>query len=137
MNEHAEIRGGCLCGGTRYFSREKPRARSDCHCLDCRRSAGAPHVVWGVVNRTAFAIEQGEIRWVDHAERVRGFGSCCGTHLAMADSRDSADIEITVASLDDPTPFPPEIIIWTDDKLPWVVLDSTLPSFSRDASPHR
>ena len=53
----------------------------------------------------------------------------------MRDTLESDDIEITLASLDDPAPFPPEKIIWTQDKLPWVALDQSLPAFSRDALP--
>ena len=53
----------------------------------------------------------------------------------MRDTPDSEDIEITLASLDDPTPFPPEKIIWAEDKLPWVVLDPSVPAFPRNAGP--
>ena len=46
-----EITGGCLCGGTRYVLKSRPIALVDCHCIDCRRSAGAPYVQWGSVPR--------------------------------------------------------------------------------------
>jgi hypothetical protein len=38
-------------------------------------------------------------------------------------------VDVTIASLDNPRPFPPQKDIWTEDKLPWVKLDPELPSF--------
>ena len=130
-----EVRGGCLCGHTRYVLHATPRSRTDCHCLDYPRSAGAPYVAWGGVDRTEFAIERDDIRWGHYAKRIRGFAARCGTHMAMRDTADSEDIEVTLASLDDPAPFPPEKIIWTEDKLPWVTLDPRIPAFPRNAPP--
>ena len=40
-------------------------------------------------------------------------------------------VAMTVASLDDPKPFPPEAAIWTGDKLPWVKLDPSRGAFRR------
>jgi hypothetical protein len=50
----------------------------------------------------------------------------------MADSPEDECIEVAIASIDNPAPFRPEKIIWTEDKLPWVVLDSKLPSYPRN-----
>jgi hypothetical protein len=38
------IEGGCVCGGVRYRLEAAPTQVNDCHCLDCRRSSGAPFV---------------------------------------------------------------------------------------------
>jgi len=40
-------------------------------------------------------------------------------------------IDVTIASLDDPTPFAPAKVIFLEDKLPWVKLDESLPSFPK------
>jgi hypothetical protein len=40
-------------------------------------------------------------------------------------------IDVTIASLDDPTPFAPQKAIWLEDKLPWVKLDESLPMFQK------
>jgi len=124
-----EVHGGCLCGGTRYVLRAVPGAVTDCHCQDCRLSSGAAFMTWGGVLRRNFDVTQGTIRQIVHAERIRGFAACCGTHLTMADSPEDQYIEVVIASIDNPAPFMPEKIIWTKDKLPWVVLDSKLPSY--------
>jgi hypothetical protein len=40
-------------------------------------------------------------------------------------------IDVTIASLDDPTPFAPQKVIFLEDKLPWVVIDESLPRFQK------
>jgi len=37
-------------------------------------------------------------------------------------------VDVAIATLDDPRPFPPAKAIFTEDKLPWVILDSSIPS---------
>ena len=128
---NAAIEGGCLCGGLRYRLEAAPTDRNDCHCIDCRRSSGAPYVTWGTVKRDQLRITAGEVRRIPHANRVRSFAACCGTHVFFEDSREAETVDVTIASLDDPTPFPPEMSIWTEDRLPWVALNETRPVFLR------
>ena len=74
-----------------------------------------------------------EPRKIAHANRICSFAACWGTHLFFEDNRDSGAIDVTIASLDDPTPFAPQKAIWLEDKLPWVKLDESLPSFQKDS----
>jgi hypothetical protein len=129
MNPKPE--GACLCRGVRYRIEAAPRDLNDCHCIDCRRSSGAPFVTWGTVSRAELTIMDGRVRKVAHANRVRSFASCCGTQLFFEAAPDAATIDIAIATLDDPTPFPPAMIIWTEDRLPWVQLDPGLPAYRR------
>ena len=132
-----EIAGGCLCGGTRYVLKTAPFSLGDCHCVDCRRSCGAPCVTWGSVRREDLVMEGREPRKVAHASRIRSFAACCGTHLFFEENADSDTIDITIASLDDPAAFAPQKVIWLEDKLPWVVIDQSLPSFPRSSAEGR
>jgi hypothetical protein len=131
------IEGGCLCGQTRYRLTASLTSLADCHCIDCRRSSGAPYVTWGTVHRDALQISAGHVRKIPHAGRIRSFAACCGTHLFFEDSPGADTIDVTIASLDDPAPFAPRKIIWTEDRLPWVTLDPRLPAFRQrsDAKP--
>ena len=126
-----ELTGGCVCGGTRYVLRSRLFALVDCHCIDCRRSAGAPYVTWGSVPRADLVMTKGEPRKIAHADRIRSFAACCGTHLFFEDTKDSEIVDVTIASLDDPAPFAPQKAIWLEDKLPWVTLDESLPKFPK------
>lgn len=126
-----KITGGCLCGGMRYEVDGDLQGLCDCHCIDCRRSSGAPYVTWGSVRPAQLRIVKGGVRRVPHAERLRFFADCCGTHLFFKDSDEAEWIDITIASLDEPGAYAPAKSVWTEDKLPWVVLDPRLPSFPR------
>ena len=111
--------------------KSKPIALVDCHCIDCRRSAGAPYVQWGSVPRKDLVLTKVEPRKIAYANRIRSFAACCGTHLFFEDSKDSDAIDVTIASLDDPAPFAPQKAIFIEDKLPWVMIDESLPSFPK------
>lgn len=128
-----EILGGCLCGGTRYLLLTAPVSLSDCHCVDCRRSSGAPYVTWGSVRPSDLQITRGDVRKIPYAGRLRSFAGCCGTHLFFQETAESEWIDVTIASLDDPQGYAPTKCIWTEDKLPWVVLDPELPSYPQSS----
>jgi hypothetical protein len=83
------------------------------------------------VPRKDLHLTKGELRKVAHANRIRCFAACCGTHLFFEDSKDSNTVDVTIASLDDPAPFAPQKAIWLEDKLPWVVVDESLPAFQK------
>ncbi len=107
---------------------EPPFGVADCHCVDCRRSSGAPYVTWGMVHRERFKLVGGTLRRVAHAGRIRGFAACCGTQILFEDAPDCPTVDVAIATLDDPRSFPPGKAIWTEDKLPWVVLDPSVPA---------
>jgi hypothetical protein len=88
-------------------------------------------VTWGGVPREDLIVTKGEPRKIAYANRIRCFAACCGTHLFFEDAKDSEAIDVTIASLDDPAPFAPQKVIFLEDKLPWVVVDKSLPSFPR------
>jgi hypothetical protein len=83
------------------------------------------------VRREDLRMTKGEPRKIAHANRIRSFAACCGTHLFFEDTIDSDTIDVTISSLDDPAPFAPHKTIWLEDKLPWVKLDESLPTFSK------
>ena len=125
----ASIEGGCLCGGVRYRLRVAPARVCDCHCIDCRRASATPFVTWGAAHRDDIEILSGELRRVQHAGRLRSFAACCGTPLFFQEDAASESIDVTIASLDRPEPYAPEAAIWTEDRLPWAILNPSHPAF--------
>jgi hypothetical protein len=83
------------------------------------------------VPRKDLVLTKGEPRKIPYANRIRCFAACCGTHLFFEDNKDSEMIDVTIASLDDPTPFAPTKVIFLEDKLPWVAIVKSLPSFQK------
>jgi hypothetical protein len=86
-------------------------------------------VQWGSVPRKDVVVTKGEPHKINYADRIRSFAACCGTHLFFEDSQDSDTLDVTIASLDDPVPFAPQKAIFLEDKLPWVAIDESIPSF--------
>jgi hypothetical protein len=85
------------------------------------------------VPREDLSVTKGELRKIAHAGRVRSFAACCGTHLFFEQTKESDVVDVTIASLDDPTPFAPRKAIWLEDRLPWVTLDKSLPQFPKSS----
>jgi hypothetical protein len=134
MSAKNTISGGCLCGKFRYLLGEQPFGINDCHCIDCRRASAAPFVTWGTVRVKNFEVAAGQLKKVSFANRVRSFAACCGTPILFQVSEDSEWVDVTIVSLDDPCPYRPAMIIWTEDKLPWVVLNPEVPSYPQRSS---
>ena len=59
-------------------------------------------MTWGTLPSKDLVVTKGEPRKIAHANRIRSFAGCCGTHLFFEDSKDSDTIDVTIASLDDP-----------------------------------
>ena len=104
--------------------------RLSLHRLPAKRRRAVCHL--GIcVSRKDLVVTRGEPRKIAHANRIRCFAACCGTHLFFEDSKDSATIDVTIASLDDPAPFAPQKAIFLEDKLPWMKIDESIPSFAK------
>lgn len=124
--------GGCQCGAIRYRASAMPLTVTHCHCATCRRSAGAAFVTWATFPVGAFAILKGRPRAFQattNAERT--FCSDCGTSLTFRFLAVPQEIDVTVASLDDPETFRPEDHIWTEFGISWAQTEDGLPRYPR------
>jgi hypothetical protein len=127
--------GGCLCGAVRYTLHGTLRHLSWCHCTSCRRAAGAPMVAWGTVERHQLRIERGVLTERRSSPAVlRGFCAACGTGLTYHHHGRPNDIDVTLATLDEPGRCAPEAHVWVAEKLPWVQIADGLPQFSGSMS---
>jgi hypothetical protein len=87
------------------------------------------------VERPDFEILRGDLRRVHFAQRIRAFAACCGTQVLFEESAHNPKVDVAIATLDDPAPFPPAKAIWVEDKLPWVTLEPNTPSFVKSSGP--
>jgi len=122
------LEGGCLCGSVRYRLDAEPFDAGYCHCETCRRSAGAPVLVFACVATPAFVVTQGSPRrWRSSESGERWFCGDCGSQLAMHVDYQPATIAFTIATLDDPATVPPGFHIWTKSRIAWFDIADTLP----------
>ena len=126
------IEGGCHCGAVRYAIAEV-RASMVCHCRTCQRVAGAPVLAWVSVAADDYRVTKGEpASYASSPGIARTFCAACGTQLTYASAPD--EIDVTIASLDDPDAFPPTHHSWLSHNIAWIKFGDDLPSFSKSRS---
>ena len=129
-----QVAGGCLCGAIRYQVQGTPSSISICHCQSCRRASGAPAVSWFVISRPQFKLLSGNPADYQSSPQVRrGFCGKCGTQLSYARALAPDTIELTTASLDQPSAMEPTKESWLSDKLPWVAVNQDLEHDLKDS----
>lgn len=112
---------------------------SYCHCSLCRRASGAPVVAWVIFPASA-------VHFVDPSSLLTDFHSSeaafrqfcrgCGTQLAFRYQPGRCvpgvveEVDLTVASLDDPSSVQPTHHIYTSTRIPWFDTSDALPRHS-------
>jgi GNAT superfamily N-acetyltransferase len=126
------VAGGCFCRAVRYEARGQPSEVSHCHCTMCRRVAGAPVVTWATYPIDRFRWSSGAATTFHSSPHItRSFCGACGTALTFAMRNDPQWVDVTVASMDQAEGMWPRDHIWTENRLPWLVLDDDLPRLPR------
>ncbi|PSJ44421.1 GFA family protein [Zobellella endophytica] len=130
-----QLEGGCLCGRVRYRITRPPIDAGYCHCRLCQRASGAPVLAWLTVAADGFAY-QGAVPASFHSSRryQREFCAHCGTQIAFRRCRDAKTVDVTLASLDDPTTVAPQYHIWRQSRIGWFDTADRLPRHA-DAGP--
>ena len=122
--------GGCLCGAVRYEITGAVSNPCFCHCASCRRATGAPMVPWGTFVREAMRVTRGRLsEYRSSAQVWRGFCARCGTSLTYRHEARPTEIDVTLATLDDPMLLAPATHVWVKDRLPWVAIGDALPRY--------
>ncbi len=100
------MEGGCACGRIRYSARVGDDTAYLCHCRMCQRATGSVSIAFK-------NIKKADIDWAHEPDWYqsspiarRPFCSACGTSLGFA-FPDSDQMDLTVASFDDPGRFRP------------------------------
>jgi len=88
----------------------------------------------GQFRQKNFEVLAGELKRVNFANRVRSFAACCHTPILFQDNEDSEWLDVTIVSLEDPGVYFPAGEIWTEDKLPWIMLNPELPKYPQGKS---
>lgn len=119
--------GGCLCGKLRYRVTGEALAGTNCHCISCRRAAGAPSVAWAVFPKTAVFIDGAVREYCSSPGVFWRFCPECGSLVGYRRDSRPDHIDITTATLDEPERFPPTVEIWTGERIGWEPLNPDLP----------
>ena len=127
--------GGCRCGAARYRAVGKPVWVAHCHCVDCRKSAGAAFVTWAGWRREAFAWDKDTAQAYQSSPGVeRRFCGTCGTPLTYRGGRWPDEMHVQVATLDDPESLAPRAHVNVARQLSWIHLDDGLKRFAETSA---
>jgi hypothetical protein len=127
----ASYQGGCACGAVRYEATAPAEQVCFCHCASCRRAAGATPVAWATFARARFRVTRGALAQHKSSPPVeRGFCAECGTSLTYAHAARPNEIDVTLASLDEPSALSPARHIWVSDRVAWTPLADGLAQFA-------
>lgn len=124
--------GQCHCGAVRYEMPAETIHKALCHCSDCRRHSGAPLVAWGLVRSEQLKVE-GETK--DYASSEHGrrhFCPTCGTALFYTNETVfPGQIDVQIATLDDPDAIVPEAQIQRAERIGWMDRLDEMTKFDR------
>jgi hypothetical protein len=125
-------KGQCHCGAVRYEMSNQAIHQALCHCSDCRRHSGAPMVAWGLVARDQITIEGETKEYASSGHGRRHFCPKCGTSLFYTSEQVfPGQIDVQIATLDDPDAIPPQVQIQVADRIGWMERAHELPKFER------
>ena len=125
------LEGGCHCGAIRYTAGGEPFHQTVCYCVDCRRSSGAVSVAW-------FSVQRRDFRWVgtpaayrSSRHGTRRFCSNCGTSLTFENDTLPDELDIAIATLDEPDLVQPQNRTFVSQRPSWEELAGSLPRFEQ------
>jgi hypothetical protein len=102
-----EMAGGCACGRVRYTALVESGDAYLCHCRMCQRATGSVSIAFTQVKKADVAWA-GEPAWYASSPIAsRPYCRDCGASLGFA-YPDSQNMDLTVASFDDPARFAPK-----------------------------
>lgn len=99
--------GGCACGKVRFEADVDNDEAYLCHCRMCQRATGSISIAFK-------NLKQANVRWLSEPDwfdsspiALRPYCSGCGTSFGFQFKKGSPNMDLTVASFDDPSRFKP------------------------------
>ena len=127
-----KLEGGCHCRAVRYRVSGETAHVALCHCIDCRRHAGAPTVCWAAVKGDQLQVEGKLTTYASSEHGRRQFCPVCGTGLFyLNEAALPGLVDIQAGTLDDPEAMPPALHIQTAERLNYMTRLDDLPAFER------
>lgn len=99
--------GGCACGRVRFTAMVDSDDAYLCHCRMCQRATGSVSIAFKSIKRSE-VVWDGEPAWYESSPIARRpYCRECGTSLGFQFADDGENMDLTVASFDEPSRFKP------------------------------
>lgn len=129
--------GGCGCGHVRYRVRGEPIMVHNCHCRLCQQQTGSTSVVNLFIEADQVELLSGTLS--EHVVKGGSGGPhticrCaeCGVALWSYYPRlGKLGAGVRAGTLDNPDSVTPDVVIFTESKMPWVPLPEGIPHFEQ------
>ncbi len=116
--------GGCLCGTVRYQAEGTPIWVAHCHCKSCRKASGARIVTWAGYHRVTVTWVAKPFAYSSYV--LHCFCPDCDTPVSYESTRWPDELQIPVATLDDPEGVTPTAHVYWSEHLAWLEIGNTL-----------
>lgn len=138
------LKGGCLCGQTRYDTASPPLWVTICHCHFCQHATGADRMIQPVFEKDGFRFSG--VAPACYAQKSQGSGkainihfcAACGTKLALSFERWPDKIGLYIGTLDNPAlvriTAQNSKHIFTSEARPGTILPPGVPTYLRHAA---
>ena len=126
----AKLTGGCACGAVRYEIAGTPDFSCLSQCRRCQRATGTGHAPGFKIERANLTVTgtltSHEVEADSGAKVSHQFCPVCGSPVFSSTERFATSCSVYAASLDDPSVFAPEQVIFHDSAQPWDYVDPRL-----------
>jgi hypothetical protein len=127
--------GGCACGAICYEISAEPVVMNECQCRDCQRESGTGHGSHLTFPRGAVKLKGEAKHWNMVGDsghvKTRAFCPACGSRLYTTFALAPDLMAVRAASLDDPSRFKPEHVMYRVRGYAWDHIDPALPRFDK------
>ncbi|MGL4490039.1 MAG: GFA family protein [Rhizobiaceae bacterium] len=129
-------KGGCACGAIRYEISSEPISMNHCQCRHCQQKSGTGHGSYlTFLQRDKVKLQGDATHWDITGDtglvKTRAFCPTCGSPVYMTFGAVPDIFIIHAASLDDPTRFKPQKVMFTSSAFAWDMMDPDLPKFEK------
>ena len=132
--ESKALSGRCTCGQVRFRVTGSPLFVHCCHCSWCQRETGSAFALNAMYESGRVELLAGATETVDtpsNSGKGQRIVRCTRCRVAVwshyAGAGDAVAF-VRVGALETPADLPPDVHIFTETKLPWVVLPVDVPS---------
>lgn len=125
------IKGGCTCGAIQYEVSAAAEFSMICQCRQCQRITGTGHAVQfaAAVDSVVVkgTVKYYELKADDGATVSSGFCENCGNPVLKKSSNYPQYLMFHVATLNDPSLYKPQMVVYSQRQQPWDHVDPDLP----------